>query len=226
MVEVIVVTEGQSEETFVRDVLAPQLAFSEVYATARCIPTSPGHRGGALSRDRVFRYLRNTLKERSDTYVTTLFDLYALDSDMPGIAESKALQNPSERAQFLAARLHADVMAGVACRAERLLPYIQPYEFEALFFADIERFCSVEPAWAGCIPDLQAIKAGYINPEWINGSSETTPSSRLKVLVPRYRKVRHGSVAANRIGLDRIRAECPHFAGWVNQLLRLPPLTR
>ncbi len=71
MIEVVVVGEGQTEETFIRDVLAPRMAGQSVFLRPRLIGTSMHGRGGALSRDRVLRYLRNTLRERANVYVTT-----------------------------------------------------------------------------------------------------------------------------------------------------------
>ena len=40
----------------------------------------------------------------------------------------------------------------------------------------------------------------------------------------RLPRVRHGPAVAARIGLDRIRAECRHFAAWLSRLESLPAL--
>lgn len=224
MVEIVIVAEGQSEETFVRTVLAPLLAGNDVFATARCVRTSATQAGGALSRERVRRFLRNTLMERDDTYVTTLFDLYALDSEMPGVAESGKFQEPANKAAYIEQRMHADIVAAAGCRPERFFPHVQPHEFEALFFSDVQALCGLEPEWRDAASGLQAVRDQYENPEWINSSPQTAPSKRLSILTPKFRKVRHGSLAASHIGLDRIRAECPHFAAWVERLLALRPL--
>jgi hypothetical protein len=66
MSDVIIVCEGQTEQRFVGDVLAPFLAERSV-VSPRIIPTSPRGKGGALTRTRVLRYLRNTLREHGDT---------------------------------------------------------------------------------------------------------------------------------------------------------------
>jgi len=50
----------------------------------------------------------------------------------------------------------------------------------------------------------------------------TVPSRRLeKLLQPKYEKVRHGPLAAERITLSVMERECPHFRGWLNQLRAL-----
>jgi hypothetical protein len=41
-----ILVEGQTEETFVRELLAPHLVGFQVYLTPRIIETSKGHKGG------------------------------------------------------------------------------------------------------------------------------------------------------------------------------------
>lgn len=63
MIRGYVVCEGQTEETFIRDVIAPILANQQIYLTARLIPTSKNNKGGALTYERVRRFIINSLKE-------------------------------------------------------------------------------------------------------------------------------------------------------------------
>jgi hypothetical protein len=223
MVDLIVVVEGQTEETFVRDVLALPLALNDVFATSRMIETSPGHRGGGLNFDRVKRFLRNTLRERADTYVTTLFDLYALGPTFRGVSDAKGLP-PSDRSRHIESLLHEDIAQFAQCRPERFLPHIQPHEFESLLFSDVSSLCQVEPDWHIHHDHLLGIRASVENPEWINDSPQTAPSKRLEILKPTYRKSRHGPDCAARIGLERIKEECPHFNQWFNRIVALGPL--
>ncbi|HBL29716.1 MAG TPA: hypothetical protein DD490_23010 [Acidobacteria bacterium] len=224
MIEVIVVGEGQTEEIFVRDVLAPVLAGGDIFLEPRLIRTSSSSRGGGLSRDRVVRYLRNTLRERGDTYVTTLFDLYGLAAGFPGVAESAGTRDPIARARSVEESLREVVTQEAGCRQDRFVPYIQPHEFESLLFSDIGRLVEVRPEWMGSLDALRAARQAAMSPEHVNDGAQTHPSARLKVLKPTYVKTLHGPAAAQRIGLDRICAECRHFAAWVNQLESLPPL--
>jgi recombinational DNA repair ATPase RecF len=62
---------------------------------------------------------------------------------------------------------------------------------------------------------LIAARAAVDNPEGINDSPQTAPSKRLEQLRPHYRKTFHGPKAAARIGLDKIREQCPHFSQMV-----------
>ena len=202
-------------------ILGPELADSNVYVEARLIPTSPKGKGGALSGQRVLRFLRNTLGQRRDTHVTTFFDLYGLQSDFPGLAGSP--RDPLDRAAAIEASLHEEVVRVARCRPDRFLPHIQPYEFEALLFSDTSHFAREQPEWEQRADELAAARRGAASPEHINDGPDTHPSARLERLAG-YQKVRHGTAVAKRIGLERIREECCHFAGWLARLESLPAL--
>ena len=225
MIEIIIVAEGQTEETFVRTVLAPAFAPAEIYLSARLVSTSPNGRGGALSYDRVYRFLRNTLKKRPDTFISTFFDLHQLDTAFPDHAAAQKLIDSGARATHLECAFHADIIARTACRAQRFIPHIQPWEFEALLFSDVPALTGTEAGWQTHREALEKIRAAYDHPEQINGGQTTKPSARLGLLRnPGFRKVRHGPLAAERIGLSRIEATCPHFAAWMARLRALAPL--
>lgn len=223
MTEVVVICEGQTEETFVKRVLAEPLATNNVFLTPRLIPTSSGQRGGALNLDRVAKFVRATLLQRPDTYVTTFFDLYGLDTSFAGVEESRRME-PSERASHIEQHLSRYVVERTGCRAERFLPHIQPHEFEALLFSNVRVLCATEEDWQAHANEFDALCARVTNPEWINDSRQTAPSKRLERLIPRYRKVQHGADIAERIGLVAMREQCPHFRQWYERLLALPQL--
>jgi len=226
VVEVVVVGEGQTEETFVRDVLGPSFAVRNIVLDPRLVRTSTTGRGGALSYVRVLRYLRNTLRQRADTYVTTFFDLYGIGGDFPGFAEAQSQVDPIARAEVIESRMHESVVQEAACRADRFFAHIQPYEFEALLFSDINHLVEIEPDWHGLETQLEAVRTAAGTPEHINDGVDTHPAARLvRILrLPRYRKVLHGPRGALRIGLPRIHGECRHFATWVEKLESLRPL--
>jgi len=91
------------------------------------------------------------------------------------------------------------------------------HEFEALLFSDCEAFSRAigQPELA---LELTAIRDGFDTPERINDSPETAPSKRVLALKLSYQKPLLGALAALEIGLEKIRAECPHFDGWVRRL--------
>ena len=223
MIEVIIVGEGPTEEAFVRDVLAPRLAAQNIFLTPRLISTSPGFRGGALNRDRVLRFLRNTLRERGQTYVTTFFDLYGLARNFPGVEIASGIRDPIERAVTIETAFSEAVLREAHCRADRFIAHVQPYEFESLLFSDVQRMVDLQPEWKAYLEDLHQARTLAPSPEHINDGVHTHPSARLTVLRPRYRKLLHGPAAAALIGLDRIRAECLHFAAWLKRIELLSP---
>ncbi len=224
MIEVIVVAEGQTEETFVRDVLAPVFGARDIFLHARPIATSKQGRGGALSRDRVISFLRKTLCERLDTYVTTIFDLYGLRPDFPGLAGAVA-GGPIARCSAIEIAFEATVVAASGCRPDRFIGHIQPYEFEALLFSDVSRFGEVQSGWRRFVPALQAARDQAESPEHINDGPQTHPSARLEQLrEPSYDKRLHGSRLGERIGIERMRSECSHFDAWLTRIEALPSL--
>ena len=218
MKTIILVGEGQTEENFVKRVLAPDPSMRNLNFEPRLIRTSPTGRGGALSWRRVLRFLRNTLRERSDTYVTTLFDLYKIPTDFPGVTESSVNPDPIARARSIETAFGRAVVEYAECRSDRFIPHIQPYEFEGLLFSDPSKFAEVESRWGAFTARLQSMRDSVQSPEHINDDAQTHPSARLKVLNPRYRKVRHGSLVTKAIGLARIRQECLHFNQWLTSL--------
>lgn len=225
MTHVVIVGEGQTEETFTGYVLKPHLDGHGITVEPRLVDSSQSGRGGALSRGRVLRFLRNTLRESRTTYVSTFFDLYALAPDFPGVAAARTRNGPVQKSRAIEDALAAEAIAMSGCRAERFVPHIQPYEFEALLFSDTSAFGTVEPRWRRFEDDLRDAREAAETPEHINEGPNTHPSARLAVLRdPRYRKRLHGSRVAASIGLARIRAECLHFDAWLTRIETLPPL--
>jgi hypothetical protein len=223
MTRIVVICEGQTEETFVRDVLEPHFSPSGLYLDAQTIETSPGHRGGALNYDRVQRQLRNTLRQKSAPVVTTFFDLYRLDKRFPGFDTAMAKSSMEAKVQALNAALAADIVALTECDPARFIPHIQPHEFEALLFSDVATLTSVERSWARNTVELSTIRQQAQTPEHINDQPETKPAAHLERLLksPRFSKVDHGPIAAARMGLPCLERECLHFAVWLQKIRSL-----
>jgi hypothetical protein len=76
------------------------------------------------------------------------------------------------------------------------------------------------------VAELIRVRSTVKSPEHINDGATTHPSARLLSVLdgPKYQKVLHGPLIAGHIGLDRMRKECLHFAGWLKRLDRLAPL--
>lgn len=78
-----IIVEGQTELSFVREILAPQFGFKNVFLIPSLIG-KPGHKGGNVSLKRAIIDVENFLKQRSNTLVTTMFDYYGLKGNWPG----------------------------------------------------------------------------------------------------------------------------------------------
>lgn len=223
MMRVSVVCEGQTEETFVRDVLAPILANRQIFLTARGINTSRGHKGGALTYERVQRFVINCLKEDKNAVITTFFDLYALHSYFPSFEESRKLSDVYQKVALLEQAFKVDIAQHDPAFGNRFFPYIQPYEFEGLLFSAIEKLTELEADWKKTTATLQAVRDNVPSPEHINDGFNSKPSARLQECLrnPKYNKVLHGVMAIENIGIDRLLSECRHFADWYRQLNEL-----
>lgn len=222
MKTVIVFVEGQTEEGFIKEVVVPALYHREVYLEPRLLNTSSKGKGGAVSFQRLKFNTRNTLRQRSDTYLTTFLDLYGLDNDFPQFSEISKIHSPQDKAKHLETALQQHMVSEFDIREERFFPHIQPYEYEGLLFSDVEELTQTEPEWHKYQNELASIRAGFTSPEHINNSYDTAPSKRLeKTLTPKYRKVRHGPIIAKKITLATIENECQHFKSWLDTLRAL-----
>lgn len=208
-----ILVEGQTEETFVRELLAPHLAGFQVWLTPRIVETSKGHKGGAVSYAKIVRQVRLWCLQDPTAKVTTLFDVYGLPADYPGTATWSAAQP----AQPQVAVLETTLLASVA--QPNLIPYLQLHEYEALLFSDLSAF-SYADVPTQIIAHWQSELAQFSGPEDVNNSPTTAPSKRLISRWPTYgaSKPLHGTLIALQIGLPTIRAKCPRFNEWVTLL--------
>ena len=205
--------EGQTEETFVRELLAPHLAGFEVWLKPRIVETSKGHKGGAVSYAKIVRQVKLWCLQDQSAQVTTLFDVYGLPADFPGVST----WNAGLPAQPQVVALEATLAASVG--QPNLIPYLQLHEYEALLFSDLNAFAYADVPLR-TIAHWQAELAQFAGPEDVNNSPTSAPSKRLIARWPAYgtSKPVHGTLIALQIGLPAIRAKCPRFDDWVNRL--------
>ena len=217
--------EGQTEETFVNDVLAPHL-YARGYGSVRARLVGNARqrdrRGGIRDWNAVRRDITNQLREDTGSFATMMVDYYGLPRSgqraWPGRARASTLPF-AKKADAVEAALLADIRheMGGGFDLNRFVPYVMMHEFEALLFSDCEQFGRGIGR-----PDLaasfQGIRDQFASPEEIDDSPETAPSRRVESLVAGYQKPLLGILAALEIGLDVMRRECPHFAMWLSRL--------
>ena len=218
----VVLCEGQTEDRFVHDVLAPFLRARGIVVKSRILVTSKNKnlRGGLLHYAQVKRDLNNLFGEFSDNatekhWFTTMFDYYALPDDFPGFG--KKIANPYQRVQHLEDAFTQDM------GHYRLLPYIQVHEFEALVLSDPEYLLDEYPNSKKAVQALKkSVEEKKGNPELVNDNVTTAPSKRIiKALSAcnySYNKKKVGPEVAGKIGMEKLMEECKHFGKWVERL--------
>ena len=213
------IVEGQTEETFVNQQLKPHLEKRSISAKVRCVQTSRKRNitycGGLARypkvRDDISRWMDD--ERGSNVYFTTMFDLFGLPKDFPGYRDAMAMTNPQQRATALEDAMCQDI------GDDRLLPYIQVHEFEALVLADPQelliQYCEDEVG-VRRLEEMAKADEFAASPELIN--SKEAPSKRIKQEIPTYKKRVAGPIVTARIGLPKLRNKCPHFHAWINRL--------
>jgi hypothetical protein len=216
-----VLVEGQTEEQFIRSVVAPHLQMRGIWAFPQIVETSRDRAGKKRAGGGDWQkwrrdILRLTREQRgAEVRFTTMFDLYRLPDEFPGLREHAAVRDTARRVELLEAALAADI------QDERLIPYLQRHEFEALVLASLDALADVlDPGERPGLASLRVIVAS-VPPEDVDDGPETAPSKRIVAAIPSYRKTLHGSLAVEATGLAKLRAACPRFDGWVGTLERL-----
>ncbi len=221
MIRLHVTAEGQTEQSFVKNVLSPYLTSFNVFADARAVLTSKDkkahieYRGGLISYIKARADIVAWLKEDNhhECRFTTMFDLYALPDDFPGFTEAAKLTDPYAKVAAIEHAFKQDI------DDQRFIPYIQLHEFEALILSNPQHLDWEYLEHDKPICNLVTM-VGSKNPELINDSPETAPSKRILNEIPEYDKVTSGVSVVKKIGLPALRQKCRHFSEWIDKLER------
>lgn len=217
MSRVYILVEGQTEEAFLKEVMVAAYAAKGIYLTPIIVSTSRGYKGGLSSYAKVKRQIDKLCKQDAGAVVTTLFDFYALPQDFPGQDSVAALGHASGLEKVL----HLEHHLALAIECGNFIPNLVLHEFEALLLTDINAFAEWTDNDAVLTPLRQVRLAS--EPEDINDSVLTAPSKRIMAAMTGYQKTVHGPLIASTIGLDAMRAACPHFDSWLAKLDALSP---
>lgn len=218
MRNVYVICEGQTEANFVKKVLVP-VFYSRINLIPRIVETSfdrrlgRSHKGGMVSYAQAYKTIKITLNDalkKQSSIVTTMFDFYALPTDMPGYNSLSVMSTPYQKVSAV----ETAMLNAVPSPCQALYhPYIQLHEFEALVFCNLS---GLQQKYFNCnIAPLQQCLQLQKNPELINGGSTTAPSKRILSCVPSYDKVDVGVSVVGEVGLTVLCAQCPHFNDWI-----------
>ena len=204
MIRLAISVEGQTEETFVKDVLAEHLRTVDVVPYPVLLGRARGrHGGGNVGIDRLVSEMVDL--HRNFDAVTSLVDFYGF--------QDKGDRTVEELEERLTERIEERTP-----NARRVFPYVQKHEFEALLFSDVAAFKAIRPEADGVVETLAGIRRQFETPEDIDDDPENAPSRRIAGVVAGYRKRLHGPLIAREAGLAKIRAECLRFRAWLTRL--------
>jgi hypothetical protein len=214
MKRIYIVVEGQTEQEFVNNLLAPYFGNSGIHlVTPILIRTSKSGWEGFVN----YRHLENTVNgllktsASSDFIVTTFVDFFRIPHTMPDYQASMAKPTKIGQVESLEHAL------SLAINDRRFFSYIQLHEFEALLFSDnkgFEYYYKEKQAIA-----TKSIVDEFDNPEEINSSPQGAPSKRLQTIIEDYNKVTEGNLIALEVGLNTILNRCPRFRAWIDKLI-------
>lgn len=212
-IEIMAIVEGKTEEMFINSLLAPYLGEKNIFMYATQV-SKPGQKGGDVKFARVKNDLGLHLKQRSDTYVTTLVDYYGV-KEWPGIDAVGPQATPAQIAETVNGATKTKVVGLFEDqRADyRFIPYMAIHEFESLLFSD-------STILAGELnidqEEVDSVLDECGEPEAINNSPQTAPSKRLDTWSNgKFPKTTTGIAIAREIGIPAMRAMCPLFDGWL-----------
>ena len=216
-VRLLMLVEGQSEEAFVKQTLAPWLAERGVFVQnpvllwTKRLPEGSGFRGGVANWAQIRRNLLPLLAD-GDAWVTTLLDFYGLPDDVPGAARLRGPGLAAERVRAVQAAL-----AGEFAQSPRFIPFLALHEFEAWMFA-APKIVADHFGSAPIAAKLAAAVPADGGPEAINLGPDTHPKARLRKVCPAYKETSDGPILLAKIGIPAVHAQCPHFAAGLDQL--------
>lgn len=214
---VLILTEGQTEEGFIKRVLRPYLWQKDISLEPKIVTTKRviggADRKGGGDASKILADIRRLLGDSNAVAVTTFFDFYGFPANLPN-----TLENAYRDIDLLTHAVEREV-SNIRFKA-----YLQRHEFEAFLFVDPQVTAEVarRPDRAG---ELLRQRNRFQTVEDINLDPTLAPSKRLIAALGRYSKPLTGSLVTQRVGIDRLHAECPRFAKWLGWLASLGSVT-
>jgi len=220
VIRLYIVVEGDTEQEFVKQSLAPHLNALSVWTTPIEVTTKRDRKtgqklaqgGGHWKHWR--KDIRTVLRSNAtELRVTSLFDVYGLPEDFPQLDACSAEPDTIRRAGLLESAMREDI------EDQRFIPYVQRHEFEALVLSGLDHL-GEQLVDADARAGLEALRAelGDTPPEDVNDGEDTAPSKRLLARVPGYNKKAHGPQVTGKVGIEGLKERCPRFGAWVQQL--------
>ncbi|WP_328446571.1 DUF4276 family protein [Amycolatopsis sp. NBC_00438] len=210
-----ILVEGQSEEIVVTNVLEPYLrgrgwTVSQSIVVTKRSASGSLHRGGVSSWAKIEREIRLLLRNSDLDVLTTLFDFYAFPEDAPGM-DSLPAADPYQRVE------HVENAIAECVGDRRFVPHLILHELETWVFAAAEQLGWLLPD-PGLVARLEADVIDAGGPELVNDHPSTAPSKRLAAYCATFSKTNDGPLAIADLGIEPLRARCPHLDRWLSAL--------
>ena len=212
MIRLSISVEGKTEQEFVKSVLAEHLKPRNIVPTPILLGRARGGSGGGgVNIGRLASDMAHLC--RSFDAVTSLVDFYGFRGK-----KDKTIENLEEQLkQAIKEKISRNL------DSNKIIPYIQKYEFEGLLFSNVEAFGDAMSASDRSVQELREIRSSFSSPEDINDDPNTAPSKRIAGALSGYQKPLHGPLVARETGIETIRKECARFHGWIKSLEALRP---
>ena len=223
MKKLFIVTEGETEELFVKKVIRPHLQRLGMHAEAQQWITNRklGTGGGGGNFDLIENHIRRLMsryQHDQTVFISVMVDLYAFPKQGNSVFDDtiSKIQNGKDKVLRLEDRLKERMAY------RNFIPYVQLYEFETLLLSKPD---ALSVFYTDKKKEIEALadEVSGMNPEDINDTPEGAPSRRIIKHILKYEKQKTsaGVITAEKIGLPHLRATCSHFNDWITKLERL-----
>lgn len=215
MKNVYIYCEGQTEESFINEVLSPYFSHLMIFVKPIICTTKrtsfAKFKGGVSDYGKIKKELTNLCKSHQNEFITTLFDYYAMPQNTPKIDCNEV--DIYGRISIIEEAINNDI------GARNCFFNFALHEFEGLLFSNPRSFNLITSP--EIVKEVQDVYDEFLTPEHINNSPETSPSKRLEKLIPNYAKIKNGTILSKNMGIDVIIAECSHFAQWIEKIKQI-----
>lgn len=220
MKQIAIVVEGQTEQQFIEQVLAPRLSTHGVYPQAiitKTKRTATGSFRGGGDWTAYGEVLRVLAHQPHWALVTTMIDHYAYPSNAPG----RSCHPPGEHIpEHCADHRQEAIRQLIDSDSVNFSPFIMLHEFEALVIASGATQSTVLGRTEAPSQFQRMIREAG-SAELINDGPDTAPSKRVARVIAGYSKTFDGIAIIDNGSFDDLLEACPRFAAWYRQLAGL-----
>lgn len=197
---ILVYVEGETEETFVIELLNQYLASNGIFI-------QPVKFNGNIKYNQFIKDIKRFLRNSKFRIVTMMMDIYGIHSTF-----QRKIDGSQSNVNVFVSQLTESLVQDI--NNTRFLPYFQIHEFESVIFSDTSEISNYLTDTYRT--DTTKVVNEYRKPEDIN--FDLPPSKFLEDVEPLYSKVTDGILILKEINLSLIRSKCSNFNQWVSEL--------